>query len=373
MDELRPLFTRRMLIAAWLPCLAITVLHYRVGPHHAWVHDVLRRLYYLPILFAAFSGGTRGGVAVSVFASLVYLPHAFTRLLGHDPGDALEKGLEILLYNIVAVAAGLLVDRERRERAKQEQLAQRLGEALDEQRRTEAQLIRAGRLGALGELTAGIAHEIKNPLHGLKGTAEILRDAIPDGAPERRMLDLHISEIDRLGSTADRFLSFARPLAADRRPVEPRALVERVAALISAQARKEGVETTVDLPGPGEIPRVTGDPELLAQLLLNIALNGVQAMAPAGGGRLTLGVRAVREGPRRFVRFRIANDGPHIPEDRLEKIFDPFYTTRDGGTGLGLSICSRIADQHEGVLEVRNLPGGKGVEFTLTLGAEKRG
>ena len=370
-EELRPLFTRGMLAAAWLPCLAITALHYQVGPEHAWMHDVLRRLYYLPILLAAFSGGLRGGVAISVFASLVYLPHAFTRLMSHDPADALEKGLEIVLYNIVAVAAGLLVDRERREREKQERLAHRLGEALAEQQRTEAQLIRAGRLGALGELTAGIAHEIKNPLHGLKGTAEILKDAVPESAPERRMLDLHISEIDRLAGTAERFLSFARPIAADRRAVDPVALVERVASLISAQARKEGVETAVEPPDPGEMPRVTGDPELLTQLLLNIALNGVQAMAPAGGGRLTFGLRAHREGGKEHVRFRIANDGPHIPGDRLEMIFDPFFTTRDEGTGLGLSICSRIADQHEGILEVKNLPGKSGVEFTLTLTAEE--
>lgn len=372
LKDLRPLFTRGMIVAAWLPCLAITVLHYRAGPDQAWVHDVLRRLYYLPILFAAFSGGTRGGIAVSVFASLVYVPHAFTGLMVQDPAGALQKGLEIVLYNIVAVTAGLLVDRERSEREKQVRLVHRLGEALTEQQRTEAQLIRAGRLGALGELTAGIAHEIKNPLHGLKGTAEILRDAIPESAPERRMLELHISEIDRLGTTADRFLSFSRPLVADRRPMDPGVLVERVASLISAQARKEGVETTVEHPDPEEIPRVTVDPDLMVQLLLNIALNGVQAMAPAGGGRLTFGLRAQREGAKEYVRFRIANDGPPIPEDRMERIFNPFFTTRDEGTGLGLSICSRIADQHEGTLEVRNLPGKGGVEFTLTVGAEER-
>lgn len=368
-EDLRPLFTPAMAVFAWLPCMAIALLHYRTGPELAWVHDVLRRLFYLPILLAAFSAGLRGGVAISIFASLIYFPHAFTMLLGHDPGDALEKGLEIVLYNIVAVAAGLLVDRERRERAKQERLARRLGEALEEQRRTEAQLIRAGRLGALGELTAGIAHEIKNPLHGLKGTAEILKDAIPDRAPERKMLDLHISEIDRLGSVADRFLSFARPVPADRRSMDPRELVERVASLIATQARSEGVETVIE-PAAGEaVPPVTGDPELLAQLLLNLALNGLQAMAPAGRGRLAFGIAARREGGKEFVRFRVANDGPAIPEDRLERIFDPFYTTKDGGTGLGLSICSRIADQHDGVLEARNLPGGAGVEFTLTLAA----
>jgi len=358
-----------MVLSAWIPCLAITVLHYRIGAHHAWSHDVLRRLYYLPILFAAFAGGLRGGITVSVFVSLVYLPHAFTSLLVKDPAGAIEKGLEILLYNTVAVVAGLLVDRERREREKQERLAARLGDALAEQRRIEAQLIRAGKLGALGEMTAGIAHEIKNPLHALKGTAEILRDAIPEEMPERRMLDLHIEEIDRLGQTADRFLDFARPIPADRRPVEPRALVDRVVSLVSTQARKEGVETAVARDGPGDPPMVTGDADLLTQLLLNLALNGVQAMAPGGGGSLTFSLGTERQGGKAFVRMGVANTGPPVPEENLERIFDPFFTTKDGGTGLGLSICSRIADEHEGTLSVRNLPGGGGVEFSLVLPA----
>ena len=373
LEELRPIFTPRMVLSAWIPCLVITVLHYRTGAHHAWGHDVLRRLYYLPILFAAFAGGLRGGVTVSVFASLVYLPHAFTSLLVQDPADALEKGLEIILYNTVAVVAGLLVDRERRERDRQERLAIRLGDALAEQRRIEAQLIRAGKLGALGEMTAGIAHEIKNPLHAMKGTAEILRDAVPEGVPERRMLELHIEEIDRLGQTADRFLSFARPIPASLRPVEPKTLIDRVVSLVSTQARKEGVETAVATGEPVVFPKVTGDPDLLVQLLLNIALNAVQAMAPGGGGTLTFSLGTERQGGKAYVQVRVANTGPPIPEESLERVFDPFYTTKDGGTGLGLSICSRIADQHEGALTVRNLPGERGVEFSLTLPASGAG
>ena len=369
LEDLRPVFTRKMVLSAWIPCLVITVLHYRTGAQHPWGHDVLRRLYYLPILFAAFAGGLRGGVTVSVFVSLVYLPHAFTSLLVQDPAGALEKGLEILLYNIVAVVAGMLVDRERREREQQERLAVRLGAALAEQRRIERQLIRAGKLGALGEMTAGIAHEIKNPLHALKGTAEILRDAVPEGVPERRMLELHIEEIDRLGQTADRFLSFARPIPADRRPVEPKSLIDRVVSLVSTQARQEGVETVMSTRGDVDLPKVTGDPDLLVQLLLNIALNGVQAMAPGGGGTLTFSLGTERQGGKEYVRVCVANTGPSVPEENLERIFDPFYTTKNGGTGLGLSICSRIADEHEGTLSVRNLPGGGGVEFSLALPA----
>jgi len=368
--DLRSIFSPRMLLSAWIPCLVITILHYRTPTHHGWVHDVLRRLYYLPILFAAFSDGVRGGISVSVFASFIYFPHAFMSLVSRDPGDALEKGLEILLYNIVAVVAGLLVDRERREREKQEQLARKLSDALEEQQRIESQLIRAGRLGALGELTAGIAHEIKNPLHALKGTAEILRDVVPKDAPERRMLDLHIGEIDRLAQTAERFLTFARPAPADRRPLDLREVVGRVVALVETQARKEGVKTAAPLYPGDNPPIVQGDADQLIQLLLNIAINGVQAMAPSHEGTLTFSLERERQGEKHVYVVRVANTGPQIPQDQLERIFDPFFTTKDSGTGLGLSIVSRIADQHDGVLSVKNLPDGKGVEFSLALPAD---
>jgi two-component system sensor histidine kinase HydH len=370
-DDLRPVFSARMLLVAWVPCLLITVLHYRTTTQYVWAHDVLRRLYYLPILFAAFSGGVRGGISVSVFASFIYIPHAFLSLVAQDPGDALEKGMEIILYNIVAVVAGLLVDRERREREKQERLARDLFEALEEQRRIESQLIRAGRLGALGELTAGIAHEIKNPLHTMKGTAEILRDAIPPEAPERRMLDLHMEEIDRLAQSAERFLTFARPAPSDRRPLDLRKVVRRVASLVETQARREGVATEVHRYDGRNAPVVMGDADQLTQVLLNIAINGVQAMAGRGSGTLSFSVFPERQGGKEYFRVALRNDGPPIPHDQMERIFDPFYTTKDGGTGLGLSICSRIADQHDGLLSVRNLPEGGGVEFALTLPGEK--
>jgi signal transduction histidine kinase len=369
--DLKRLFAPRIVLAAWLPCLAITVGHYAAGPEYPWIHDVLRRLYYLPILFAAFAAGSRGALALSVFASLVYLPHAFGSLVARDPGGALEKGLEVFLYNGVALVAGLLVDRERRERDKARALAAELTLALDAQRRAEQQLIRAGKLGALGEMTAGIAHEIKNPLHAMKGTAEILRDVVPEGAPERRMLDLHMAEIDRLSQVADRFLSFARPIVPDRRPTDLREVVARVVSLVGTQARSHGVaiEQAPWAPSAEEPePVVSGDPDQLAQLLINIALNGIQAMTPGGGGTLSLAIGLLRQGGAPHVFVKVANSGPPIPEERLDRIFDPFYTTRDEGTGLGLSICARIAEQHDGQLSVENLPGG-GVAFTLLLPA----
>jgi two-component system sensor histidine kinase PilS (NtrC family) len=187
------------------------------------------------------------------------------------------------------------------------------------------------------------------------------------------MLELHIAEIDRLDQTADRFLSFARPIPASLRPVEPESVIDRVVSLVSTQARQVGVETVVAARGAGNPPKVKGDPDLLVQLLLNIALNGVQAMAPGGGGTLTFSLGTERQGGKAYVRVRVVNTGPPIPEEDLERVFDPFHTTKDGGTGLGLAISSRIADQHQGTLSVRNLPAGGGVEFSLVLPAAGAG
>jgi signal transduction histidine kinase len=182
------------------------------------------------------------------------------------------------------------------------------------------------------------------------------------------MLELHLGEIDRLAQTAERFLTFARPRPADRRPLDLREVVRRVVSLVETQARKEGVATDFRPPaGVGE--RVSGDADQLTQLLLNIALNGVQAMAPRGGGTLAFALETAQQGGRLFHVVRVTNSGPPIPQEQIERIFDPFFTTKDGGTGLGLAIASRIADQHEGVLGVRNLPAGAGVEFSLSLPA----
>jgi Signal transduction histidine kinase, nitrogen specific len=193
-----------VLLGAWLPVVLITVLHYGLGGHLHWVHDVLRRTYYLPIVVGAVLSGMRGGLGVAAVACLVYLPHAFVLEHLADPAAGLEKALEMVIYLGVGGVAGWLSDREARRHAQ-------LRAALAEQRRLTRELARASRLSALGELVAGIAHEIKNPLHALAGTAEVVDPLIPAEAEERRLWELHVSEIGRLGRTAERFLGFARP------------------------------------------------------------------------------------------------------------------------------------------------------------------
>jgi signal transduction histidine kinase len=354
-----------MLLLAWLPAAVITVLHYLTGAEHHWFHDVLRRLYYLPIIFGAFSCGLRGSLLVAALVALAYSPHAFTHLTHMDPAATLEKVLELVIYLVVGGVSGVLVDRERKKQRELTQVAEQLREALAEQRRTADQLIRAGRLAALGEMVAGIAHEIKNPLHALRGTAEVVSAVVPREAKEHRMWELHLKEIDRLQTVAERFLSFARPIPLERKTVDLRAVLERTRALVASQARQHKVE--VQIAGSvGDPKPVLADEQQLIQVLLNITLNALQALGE-DGGTVNLSVAEAHRGDRSLHVLQVTNDGPAIAEADLERIFDPFVTTKSDGVGLGLSIASRIIEQHGGFIEVRNQSPGRGVVFSVFL------
>ncbi len=364
----RALASWRALWGIWLPLALITTLHYATPSSLEWVHGLARRLYYLPIVLAAFAGGLRGGLAVALAASLVYLPHAFTHLHHMDPGSATEKLLEMVLYLVVGLLAGLLVDRERAERRRQEALARRLQRTLDELRNAELQLMRSARLSALGQLTAGLAHEIKNPLHAMRGTAEIIGDALQDEAA-RRMQRLLLQEVDRLSALLERFLGFARQAPLELTEFDLRQVAERVEGLMGAQARQADVELVLELPDEALVTR--GDPEQLTQLCLGIALNGLQALAAREASRqLTLGLARDRRDDQSLHVILLRNNGPAIPAEMMDCIFDPFVTSRDDGTGLGLSIAARIAYAHGGFIEARNL-AQEGVEFAVYLPAHQ--
>jgi signal transduction histidine kinase len=224
--------------------------------------------------------------------------------------------------------------------------------------------MRAGRLAALGEVVAGIAHEIKNPLHALKGTAEVVAPLIPAIAKEHRMWELHVSELERLERVATRFLSFAHPKPLAAEAVDLRDVARRLVDLAGAEARKRDVALQARLPDHPAI--VEGDRDQLAQVGLNIVLNALQAIG-SKGGRVVVSVTSApsRVSPQtRLHRLRIENDGPPIPEQELERLFDPFHGS-GASTGLGLSISARIVEQHGGYLDADN--GGLGVRFTVSL------
>ncbi len=340
--------SNRAWLLMWLPILAISLAHYATGAPFYWVHDVLRRLYYIPIVLGAFAFGLRGGLVTSIVVSVVYSPHAFTHVFHRDPAGTLEKSLEILLYNVIGVITGSLADGLVRERLKQEQIAARLAESLEELRSMERQLVRAGKLQALGELTAGLAHEIKNPLASMKGATQIISDEIAETSPRRRMVDILSKEIDRLGAVLERFLSFARLPRFEVAEVRVSELVEPVVALMAAQARQSDV--TLDAPACPDDLVVRGDRENLTLVLMNVLLNAIQASPQ--GGVVTVSCQDATVRKQRYCVLAVHDQGPGVPEELREKIFNPFFTTRDNGSGLGLSIAARIVDAHDGFIEV---------------------
>ena len=346
----------------WLPVVAISAAHYTTGAAHHWLHDIFRRLYYIPIVLGGFRFGVKGALGASLAASLLYAPHAFTHLFAHDPGNPIEKALEIMLYNVVAVITGTLADREHKERLGQEETARQLSVTLDEMRAMERQLIRSGRLQSLGQLTMGLAHEIKNPLASLKGSAEILGDEIAPDSPRRRMLEVHMQELDRLEALLERFLSFARPRRPDARELSLCDVIDRTITLVEPQAARLGIE--VGWERCEDDLRARGDPDMLTQVLMNLALNAAQ-VSPEGG---SVKVRCARaeKGRRSYAMFAVDDAGPGVPEENREKVFDPFFTTREGGTGLGLSVAARIVDEHDGFIEVASSDGG-GASFRVFL------
>ncbi|MBI5502761.1 MAG: sensor histidine kinase [Deltaproteobacteria bacterium] len=359
----RDLLGARMWVLSYGPILLVTALHFATPTHAHGAHDILRRLYYLPILLGAFAGGWRGGLAASLVTALCYIPHGFLAIGMHDPGRPVEKVLELVLYQVVAVVAGVLVDREREERRRQERLALRLQATLDELRATERQLVRSQSLAALGQMTSGLAHEIRNPLHAMKGTAEVLGDFLPDDPRPRRMLELQVREIDRLAALLERFLAFARPRAPEKKAHLAGDLVRRAAELLRVEAARAGVD--VDVRVAADDPAVGCDAAQIEQVILNVGLNAIQAMAPAKRGTLRLATSRLRRGEVEYGAIRVANDGPPIPQDLRDRLFEPFVTSRENGTGLGLAIAERIVDAHGGLLEVE--PGGEGREVAFVI------
>ena len=467
--------------------VAITVLHQFTNRHpsYAGLHELYLRLYYVPILYAAFVFGIRGGLATAAASSLLYAPYNVT---GAFPfvGLPLDNWLELAMYFVMGGLFGHLRDVEKRRTHDLVQVSTKLEEAygaLEERAMqlitvqehtqsilrslstavltvsadgavgtanpaaerilgmregrmvgrpieglfkdaagltgdvskvlggriprtmrdltlvTEAgkvvhaqasvsrmrdvggrklgavvtiedvsdirtlteQLIRADRLAAMGELTAGVAHEVRNPLGIIRASVQLMEDAECSAERVHAAGEVIKQEIDRLDRVVKALLDFGRPAQPSLRPVAVRQVLQEVALFSRPSANRARVDIVEDY--VAGVPEVMADPEQLKQVFVNLISNGVQAMAESGG-KLTISTGA-DEG---FVFVRFSDTGPGIAEGVLSKIFDPFVSTRDDGTGLGLTIVHRIVDDHDGHIEVTTDPGA-GTAFTVWLPA----
>jgi two-component system, NtrC family, sensor histidine kinase HydH len=231
------------------------------------------------------------------------------------------------------------------------------------------------RLAALGEMSAGLAHEIRNPLGAIKGAAQLLipnehRPVPVEPGETAELLNIIVEEANRLNNVVTRFLDYARAERPGREGsarVDLNAIVRKTSHLLGQQDELKNVEVRVrtdDL-----LPTVAGDAESILQVFLNLGLNALQAM-PTGGTLeiLTTRRRRSRLGYGQFAEVRFRDTGVGIPRDKLKKLFIPFYTTKTKGTGLGLAISQRIINQHGGTIEVRSTLG-QGSTFSVFLPA----
>lgn len=226
------------------------------------------------------------------------------------------------------------------------------------------------RLAALGEMAAGLAHEIRNPLGAIKAAAQYLEAPAAESDPPKEFLGIIVEETNRLNRVVSSFLDYARPYKGNPLPTDVRAVTKRTLEVMQPSLGP-GVEIVTDF--QEGLPLVRIDPEQLRQVIMNLVQNAMQAME--SGGRLTVstGLRAtpIRSDPGEpasFVELRITDTGPGIAQKAMGKLFIPFFTTKDRGTGLGLAICQRIVQTAGGAIEVRTL-GGEGTTFTVLLPA----
>lgn len=332
--------------ARWLGTAAIalialiTTVHFVTDPQHVAFHNVYRRLNYVPIVMGAFAYGLRGGVGFGALAGAAYVPHAF--FAAHlDPAPPIDKVLEIVLYVAIGALTGWLVERQRKSR-------QRLERSLAERDALETQLVRAGKLSALGELTAGLAHEIRNPLASISGSADAIAEHFEEGDPAYPMVAVLLREIRRLDKVVTEFLEFARPTPSTRERVDLHEVVDEVVALSRNQASTAGVDLHVE----GSSAFALADRDQAKQVVLNLILNAVDACRDAASPQVRILTTSRTVGERSYTCVEVTDQGAGIPDSLQEKIFDPYFTTRDDGTGLGLSISNRIMDAHEGFLDL---------------------
>lgn len=353
-----------------------TIAHYATDQHNGPAHDIYQRFYYLPVILSGLWFGARGALLTSVLIAVAYFPHALHGW--HGPHSVFYRVMEVAMYMVVGWLTGWLSDRlraaneaERQARRDSEAAYVNLKKKADELFALEEQLRRSDRLAALGQLTAGLAHEIRNPLASIKTSVEILaakarQHERPKDEPDFPAIILE--ETARLDGILTDFLEFAR--TEQIRPSdEPHcanvaAAARRVFDLTEPKRREADVRVSLDAARLDISVAICASH--LHQVLLNLLLNSIDAMPHGGEFRVECS-----GSDRECLTICVEDTGPGIPSDLAGKVFDPFFSTKLQGTGLGLAIVERILDSHGGSIALAPSGTGASSRFVLKLPVAK--
>jgi len=346
--------------AVFLVIVVIATLHYVTPSDLDYWHYIFQRLFYLPVIYAALYFGWRGGLATAIIAWVFYSP-PFAGSWQNLPYYSLSQYLEVIVFCLAGILTGALADRGRRQRADLQRKTEELSRVYAELQANFERMKLSERLSATGQMAAGLAHEIRNPLAGIAGALGVLQRKRASESQQAECLQIISAECERLNRLLTGFLDFARPRRPRFQATDLDHLLESVVDLSSHAI--DGKPITLRKQVEPGLPQLQCDPEQLKQAILNLILNAVQAM-PEGGEILV----AARLSGRHAV-IEVRDQGCGIDPENMSRIFDPFFTTKESGTGLGLSVAHQIVGQLGGVLSVERNPD-RGVTFSIVLPLE---
>lgn len=319
-------------------------------------------ILFLPILSAATTYGALGTSLVTLLACtayLVFLPLAQAQGYQFDPDAIQNIMLRVLFLPLVAYLTHGLAESNRTEAERVHAAAEELARANERLREAEASMRRSERLAALGQLSAGLAHELRNPLSTIRTSAEMLTKRL-DGsnAVAQELAGYIASEVDRTNLLVTRFLEFARPLQLRLSSLDLHTILDE--AILNFQKQDPTRRLTIHRAYDPSLPAIRGDATMLERVFFNLIQNA--ADASASDGVVTVKTRALQSG----LEVAVIDRGSGIRPEHREQIFNPFFTTKPSGVGLGLPIAAKIVDEHGGRLEVQSEPD-QGSAFVVQL------
>jgi two-component system, NtrC family, sensor histidine kinase HydH len=327
-------------------------------------------IYYLPVVTAAMYFGPIGTLAWTAVASLAYCSFLWPALQEYEltPEGAWILTTRILFFFIAAVLVNRFAVENRSQVERYQTLSETLEKTNRQLQRAEADARRSERLAALGQMSAGLAHEIRNPLAVIKGSAEMLSKKLEGAQPLTQELAGYISsEVNRLNELIIRFLDFARPSQLEPQPQRLAPILDRALEDVKNQFPKAGIR--VERSEAPELPAILADEQLCERVFVNLIQNAYQAMLDAPTQReQVLRISAVRESSqgREGVGVFFEDTGPGVPVELREQIFNPFFTSKKEGVGMGLAIVAKIIDDHRGSIRLEDTAlGGAGFHVFL--------
>lgn len=341
--------------AAWQQRLICVVAIAGIGIADFLSQGLLSPFYCIPVVYAALREGWLGGL-------LAALASAALMLWVEPQTIQTASAIHALAYLLLGLSAGWMADRERRQKTHYQKVSEQLSTVYEKVQANFEGMKRAERLSALGQLSAGLAHEIRNPLASISGAASILQRNPELDAKQAKCIDVIRNECNRLNDLLTNFLNFARPRPPRLQTIEIESVLDNVLALAFHGVRNRAVNFEKQI-APG-LPSVECDPEQLEQVLLNLMINAVEASPD--GETVTLSAACTEH----RVAVRVTDRGHGVAPSHVDRLFDPFFTTKEHGTGLGLPVAHQIMTQMGGSLRAeRN--AGTGMTFSVILPANQ--